>query len=252
MYAFSGAYILFVIVMCYCSLNKKLKKLNSKGISCFFWCICIVLALFMAVFYWLIVLILTKGNAMSLFKIKKFSELGDEQNAIFAAIFLLILNWLMPIILNPIRVIKKLDRFIFGFVIYLLSTTAMMNLLGIYSVCNIDDISWGNRPEKARALMSEKEKKEDDLTQSYVSYKWKFLFWYIFGNIIVAAAIIAPYLLTNGEIDTINYVGIGLALWIGVKLIFAFLWYILYYLKNGYVLLQYKFRGCIRYLINNF
>lgn len=40
----------------------------------------------------------------------------------------------------------------------------MMNLLGIYSVCNIDDISWGNRPDKPREEMTEHELKEEDLT----------------------------------------------------------------------------------------
>lgn len=79
--------------------------------------------------------------------------------------------------------------------------------------------------------MTEFELKEEDLTQSYVRYKWKFFFAYITWNLLVGGVIIIPY---YHGVDTIDWCGLGLAAFIVFKLALALVWYILYYIKNGY------------------
>ena len=53
------------------------------------------------------------------------------------------INFVIPIILCPLNVIKYFDRYFLGLFTYLLCIPAMTNILGIYSICNLDDISWG-------------------------------------------------------------------------------------------------------------
>lgn len=79
--------------------------------------------------------------------------------------------------------------------VYLFAMPAMLNVLGIYSVCNIDDVSWGNRPEKSdpNAELTEKEKKVELLNASYKKYKWAYLIKYLVWNIVIIILIVFPF-----------------------------------------------------------
>ena len=65
-----------------------------------------------------------------------FSTSGSPNNGRFTtiAIYALMLNYVLPILLNPITFLCKIDRFLAGIFVYLLCIPAMLNILGIYSV----------------------------------------------------------------------------------------------------------------------
>ena len=105
----------------------------------------------------------------------------------FASIFIIVffLFIFVPIFLNVSRI--KLCAFLKGsvYVIYLAPT--YVNILTIYAISNIHDVSWGSRPDnkdkKVEARFAQMEKKRET---NYKNYRSNFLIIWITVNIIVA------------------------------------------------------------------
>ena len=105
----------------------------------------------------------------------------------FASIFIIVffLFIFVPIFLNVSRI--KLCAFLKGsvYVIYLAPT--YVNILTIYAISNIHDVSWGSRPDnkdkKVEARFAQMEEKREI---NYKNYRSNFLIIWITVNIIVA------------------------------------------------------------------
>ena len=54
--------------------------------------------------------------------------------------------YLVPMILRPIDFLNNFKGYIVGLIAYLLLIPMFSNIFSIYSMCNLHDISWGNRP----------------------------------------------------------------------------------------------------------
>jgi hypothetical protein len=54
--------------------------------------------------------------------------------------------FLAPIILRPIDFIANMKNYILGLISYLFMMPTFINIMQIYSMSNLHDISWGNRP----------------------------------------------------------------------------------------------------------
>lgn len=69
--------------------------------------------------------------------------------------------FVFPIILNPIKTVRKFDRYILGLIVYLLMIPALFNIMNIYSICNIDDVTWGTRVTKETIDIDELNEEEE-------------------------------------------------------------------------------------------
>lgn len=54
--------------------------------------------------------------------------------------------YLVPFILRPIDFIHNFKVYIIGLVSYIFLIPTFVNIMTIYSMCNLHDVSWGNRP----------------------------------------------------------------------------------------------------------
>jgi len=52
----------------------------------------------------------------------------------------------MPMILRPIDTIKNFGHYIVAFFCYFFCMAGFSLTMELYSVANLDDLSWGNRP----------------------------------------------------------------------------------------------------------
>ena len=125
--------------------------------------------------------------------------------SIFIIIFFLFI--FVPIFLNVSRI--KLCAFLKGsvYVVYLAPT--YVNILTIYAISNIHDVSWGSRPDnkdkKVEARFAKMEKKREI---NYKNYRSNFLIIWIMVNFAVAFCITRSS--KNGDKSVI--IGLGLFL----------------------------------------
>jgi cellulose synthase/poly-beta-1,6-N-acetylglucosamine synthase-like glycosyltransferase len=54
--------------------------------------------------------------------------------------------YVIPVVLRPIDFIFNAPQYAIGLVSYLLLLPTFINVMQIYSMSNLHDISWGNRP----------------------------------------------------------------------------------------------------------
>jgi len=59
--------------------------------------------------------------------------------------------YLVPIILRPLDFAFNAKEYIVGFTAYFLMLPVYTNLMQIYSMSNLHDLSWGNRPTTGAA-----------------------------------------------------------------------------------------------------
>lgn len=56
------------------------------------------------------------------------------------------LVFLIPMILRPLDFLSNMRNYILGLMSYLFMMPTFINTMQIYAMCNLHDISWGNRP----------------------------------------------------------------------------------------------------------
>lgn len=54
--------------------------------------------------------------------------------------------YLLPMILRPLDFLKNFRLYMIGVLSYIFMMPTFINVMAIYSMCNLHDISWGNRP----------------------------------------------------------------------------------------------------------
>ena len=57
----------------------------------------------------------------------------------------------MPIIMRPLDFLTNFKNYTAGFISYMLMMPVFTNVLQIYAMCNLHDVSWGNRPTSTGA-----------------------------------------------------------------------------------------------------
>lgn len=56
------------------------------------------------------------------------------------------LVFLIPMILRPLDFLSNMRNYILGLMSYIFMMPTFINIMQIYAMCNLHDISWGNRP----------------------------------------------------------------------------------------------------------
>ena len=77
----------------------------------------------------------------------KYVATGEKRLSflVVAGIIMLVV-YLVPLILRPIDFLQNFFKYIVGLFCYLFMLPTFINVMQVYSMCNLHDISWGNRP----------------------------------------------------------------------------------------------------------
>lgn len=143
--------------------------------------------------------------------------------------------YIVPMILRPIDFAFNAKEYIIGFGSYLLLLPMYTNLMQIYSMCNLHDLSWGNRPsgpsDGAEAL-AENAKKQQELKNNYMVFRVNFLTFWIIANTVYALVVedFAQYssakyedvvIVNDGSIGFLEVFALYLAALVMYKVFFA-------------------------------
>lgn len=113
-------------------------------------------------------------------------ETGGTLN-VYVAQFLV--GWvvlLCPFYLKPIDAMQNLGAYLAGLPAYYLSYFWWYVIITIYSMCNLDDVSWGNRPANASGglnVVVDDVKRQEILRQSYRTTRTHILIWWLVANV---------------------------------------------------------------------
>ena len=93
--------------------------------------------------------------------------------------------FIMPMLLRPVDFLNNVQGYVVGVLTYILLLPTFTNIMQIYAMCNLHDISWGNRPTVAAGssgtnAFAENEKKQALLRKDYEVFRVNFFcFWCI-------------------------------------------------------------------------
>jgi hypothetical protein len=81
---------------------------------------------------------------------------------------------------------RNLGKYVVGLVFYYFSFSWWYIMINVYSMCNLDDVSWGNRPSNSKQglnVVVDDEKRQEILKQSYRTTRTNILIWWIVFNV---------------------------------------------------------------------
>jgi len=95
----------------------------------------------------------------------------------------MMLVFLLPMILRPLDFLSNARNYILGLFSYLFMMPTFINVMQIYSMCNLHDISWGNRPStQGVEAVTHQAAKQELLKQDYQVFRAHFLFFWLIAN----------------------------------------------------------------------
>ena len=96
--------------------------------------------------------------------------------------------FLVPIVLRPLDFIFNFTQYAIGFFSYMFLLPVFINIMQVYSIANLHDISWGNRPSASGGtnMLSNDAKKQQELKTNYMVFRANFLgIWLILNALFV-------------------------------------------------------------------
>ena len=111
----------------------------------------------------------------------------------------------MPCIYRPVDFLSNFCSYTVGFICYLLMIPMFSNVFTIYAMCNLHDISWGNRPTTnsgGTEAFTASQKQQTATRVNYEVFRASVLFLWIISNGAYFIVVINLPASTNG--DTIN------------------------------------------------
>ena len=87
--------------------------------------------------------------------------------------------YLAPMIVRPMDFLTYIGKYLIGLVSYLFLMPMFINVFTIYAMCNLHDVSWGNRPTSTGQEAFSANKQDQEKTKSdYMVFRTNFvLFW---------------------------------------------------------------------------
>jgi len=120
------------------------------------------------------------------------------------------LTWiilLVPFYVRPIDFLCNMKKYLISLPCYYFSYLWWFVIINCYSICNLDDVSWGNRPANASKGMNvvvDDKKRQEILKQSYRSTRTHILIFWLLANISLMYMFDAIILsaVHNGNVET--------------------------------------------------
>ena len=149
--------------------------------------------------------------------------------------------YLLPFVLRPIDFVTNFGKYLLGLIAYLFLLPMFTNVFQIYAMCNLHDVSWGNRPTStgAEAFTADKAK-QDRIKGDYMVFRTNFTFIWIVANGLYLILIL--WLVNgSGHRTTVNSGDFGyleiFSLYLAALVVFRVLFAVLY-------ILNWKFKYC--------
>ena len=93
--------------------------------------------------------------------------------------------YLLPFLLRPIDFLTNFKKYTLGFVSFMLLMPMITNVFQIYAMCNLHDISWGNRPTTTGTeTFTANKQAQAKIELEYKVYRTNFVLFWLTGNII--------------------------------------------------------------------
>ena len=94
--------------------------------------------------------------------------------------------YLLPIVLRPIDFLMNMPQYVVGLFSYIFMLPIFINVMQVYSMANLHDISWGNRPSATAGteVLSANAKKQERLKSNYMVFRVNFVTFWIGMNIL--------------------------------------------------------------------
>ena len=142
------------------------------------------------------------------------------ESATFGVIFILVLIciYILPLFLN-LRTVKFGD-FLKGIIYIVFMTPTYINIMSIYAVANIHDVSWGSRPVGTQTNTNSNREKR--MSESYQNYRSKFLImWILLNNL---AGFVVVVLSRSDSKFYLMMIGAVLMTLVGIKFLFSIMY----------------------------
>ena len=124
------------------------------------------------------------------------------------------LAFVVPFVFNWPRL--KLFDFLKGILYVIYLTPTYINILTIYAISNLHDVSWGSRPEIKNNYNTALEREKDLL---YKDYRSRFLLFWTFVNVVIGYGLV--YLFQTNNAHILVYIGWGLTSIMVFKVLFS-------------------------------
>lgn len=109
----------------------------------------------------------------------------EHFNILFVSTWVMLGVYLIPMILRPWDFLSNFGRYVAGMLTYLAMIPTFISVMSIYSMCNLHDISWGNRPAAAdSAQLSIHAKRQAAMLDNYKMFRVNFFCLWALANII--------------------------------------------------------------------
>ena len=111
--------------------------------------------------------------------------------------------YLIPFLLRPLDFVFNFFRYILGFLSYLFMLPVFINIMQVYSMSNLHDVSWGNRPSAnaGTGMISIHAKKQQELKGRYEVFRVNVLAFWIACNAAFAIVIESYGSLTTADAE---------------------------------------------------
>lgn len=137
----------------------------------------------------------------------------------------------LPMILRPKDFLAHFKGYVLGFISYIFLLPTFMIIMNIYSMCNLHDLSWGNRPKNddtGTSAHAETAKAAAELNMNYQMFRANFLCGWVILNalyiIVISAKVnLVKTVVNDGSIGFIEVFSAYLASIVVFKLVFAVL-----------------------------
>ena len=108
--------------------------------------------------------------------------------------------YLIPAGLRPVDFCKNLPRYVIGFISYMLMLPVFVNIMQVYAMSNLHDVSWGNRPTANAGTnqLTINEKKSEELQSNFKVFRINFLAFWVLSNL-AFALVIENFATTNAQ-----------------------------------------------------
>ena len=84
--------------------------------------------------------------------------------------------YMLPMIMRPVDFLANIKNYIFGFVCYFLMLPLFTNIFQTYSMANLHDVSWGNRPSSTgQEAFTANKANQDKLKGDYMVFRTNFV-----------------------------------------------------------------------------
>ena len=92
--------------------------------------------------------------------------------------------YVLPCFMRPLDFLSNFKSYAFGFISYMLMMPVFTNVFQIYAMCNLHDVSWGNRPASTgQEAFTDVKKEQAKSEEEYKVFRTNFVLLWLLANL---------------------------------------------------------------------